>query len=103
MQVGSKLRVIENRLVNLLNRDVKTRLLNFLWQFIRANSSSAPESSVRIPNYLTHEDIAHLIGASRQTVTTLLSELTAEGIILYTRQELYFPDVKKLQKLISVV
>ena len=103
MQVGSKLRVIENRLVNLLNRDVKTRLLNFLWQFIRANSSSAPESSVRIPNYLTHEDIAHLIGASRQTVTTLLSELTADGIILYTRQELYFPDVKKLQKLISVV
>ncbi len=28
-QVGSKLRTIENRLVNLLNKDVRTRLINF--------------------------------------------------------------------------
>ena len=33
-QVGAKLRNIENRLVNLLNKDVKTRLLNFLWQLV---------------------------------------------------------------------
>lgn len=102
-QVGSKLRVIENRLVNLLNRDVKTRLLNFLWQFIQVHSASPPDANIRIPNYLTHEDIAHLIGASRQTVTTLLNELTHEGVVVYSRQELYFPDVKKLQKLVSVI
>lgn len=103
MQVGSKLRVVENRLLNLLNRDVKSRLLNFLWQFIQVHFPALPQSDSRIPNYLTHEDIAHLIGASRQTVTTLLNELAADGILIYSRQELYFPDVKKIQKLVTVV
>src|SRR6202012_1324560 len=33
-QVGAKLRNIENRLVNLLNKDVKARLIDFLWQLV---------------------------------------------------------------------
>ena len=103
MQVGGKLRVIENRLINLLNKDVKTRLLNFLWQFIHLENAPTPPNEIRITNYLTHEDIAHLIGSSRQTVTTLLNELSSEGLINYSRQEIYFPDVKRFQKLISVV
>lgn len=102
MQVGNKLRVIENRLVNLLNKDVKTRLLHFLWQLIQMNHGENTTAGFRIANYLTHEDIAHLIGSSRQTVTTLLNELASEGILIYTRQEICFPDVKNLQKRISV-
>ncbi|MBC7828335.1 MAG: Crp/Fnr family transcriptional regulator [Chitinophagaceae bacterium] len=102
MQIGNKLRVIENRLVNLLNKDVSTRLLHFLWYLIQMNHGENTPLGFRIANYLTHEDIAHLIGASRQTVTTLLNELSSEGILTYTRQEICFPDVKKLQKRISV-
>lgn len=103
MRVGNKLRVIENRLVNLLNKDTKTRLLHFLWQLIQRNHGEATEKGFRIANYLTHEDIAHLIGSSRQSVTTLLNELESEGILVYTRQEICFPDVKNLQKRISVL
>jgi CRP/FNR family transcriptional regulator len=95
-QVGSKLRHIENRLVNLLNKDVKTRLTNFLWQLVQKHADPTA-STICIPNYLTHEDIANLIGSSRQTVTTLFNELAADGIITYNRQEICFPDVKKIQ------
>ena len=103
MQVGNKLRVIENRLVNLLNKDVKTRLLHFLWQVIQMNHGETTGESFRMANYLTHEDVAHLIGSSRQTVTTLLNELATEGLLIYNRQEIFFPDVKKVQKRISVI
>ncbi len=102
MQVGHKFRVIENRLVNLLNKDVKTRLLHFLWHLIQLNHGENTPAGFHIANYLTHEDIAHLIGSSRQTVTTLLNELASEGILVYSRQEISFPDVKNLQKRISV-
>jgi CRP/FNR family transcriptional regulator len=95
-QVGSKLRHIENRLVNLLNKDVKTRLINFLWQLVQKHADPSA-STLCIPNYLTHEDIAHLIGSSRQTVTTLFNELATDGLINYNRQEICFPDVKKIQ------
>jgi CRP/FNR family cyclic AMP-dependent transcriptional regulator len=101
-QVGSKLRHIENRLLNLLNKDVKTRLINFLWQL--AQKQATPSSNTTcIPNYLTHEDIANLIGSSRQTVTTLINELAAEGLITYNRNEICFPDVKKIQNHEDVV
>lgn len=95
-QVGSKLRQIENRLVNLLNKDVKTRLVNFLWQLVQKHADAAGQT-LCIPNYLTHEDIANLIGSSRQTVTTLFNELATDGLITYNRQQICFPDVKKIQ------
>jgi CRP/FNR family transcriptional regulator, cyclic AMP receptor protein len=101
-QVGAKLRQIENRLINLLNKDVKTRLVHFLLLLAQKQGSSS-DTSRCVPNYLTHEDIAHLIGSSRQTVTTLINELTEEGLISYSRHEICFPDVNKIEKLSSVV
>jgi CRP/FNR family cyclic AMP-dependent transcriptional regulator len=97
-QVGAKLRNIENRLVNLLNKDVKTRLIHFLWQLVEQNLVESTAEGFCMPNYLTHEDIAGLIGSSRQTVTTMINELETEGVLSYNRQEICFLDVKKLQK-----
>jgi CRP/FNR family transcriptional regulator len=101
-QVGAKLRNIENRLVNLLNKDVKTRLVHFLWQLVEQSLGENTAEGFCMPNYLTHEDIASLIGSSRQTVTTMINELETEGILSYNRQEICFLDAKKLQKLVSV-
>ena len=101
-QVGNKLRNFQNRLVNLLNKDVKTRLLNFFWQLLQLNLADTTPQGFCIPNYLTHEDIAHLIGSSRQTVTTMINELAAAHIISYDRQQICFPDVKKIEKLVNV-
>ena len=97
-QIGNKLRNIQNRLVNLLNKDVKTRLINFFWQLVQLNMNEETSQQFCIPNYLTHEDIAHLIGSSRQTVTTLINELEDEGVLSYNRQQICFPDVKKNTK-----
>jgi CRP/FNR family transcriptional regulator, cyclic AMP receptor protein len=96
--VGFKLRKIQNRIVNLLNKDVKKRLENFLWQIVEQNAGKDKEGKFCVPNYLTHEDIANLIGSSRQTVTTMLNELETENLLSYNRQQICFPDVKKLQK-----
>jgi len=100
--VGAKLRNIENRLINLLNKDVKTRLIHFLWQLVEQNLGENTAEGFCMPNYLTHEDIASLIGSSRQTVTTMINELETEGILSYNRQEICFLDVKKLQKRVQV-
>jgi CRP/FNR family cyclic AMP-dependent transcriptional regulator len=101
-QVGAKLRNIENRLVNLLNRDVKTRLMHFLWQLVEQKLVESTPQGFCIPNYLTHEDIANLIGSSRQTVTTMINELESEQLLSFDRQQICFLDVKKLQKRLDV-
>jgi cAMP-binding proteins - catabolite gene activator and regulatory subunit of cAMP-dependent protein kinases len=101
-QVGAKLRTIENRLLNLLNKDVKTRLAHFFWQLVENKLGETLPEGFCIPNYLKHEDIANLIGSSRQTVTTMINELEAEGILSYDRQQICFLNVKNLQKRFSV-
>jgi len=89
---GFRIRRFENRLQNILQVDVKTRLRLFVDQLFAEVSDSAKwfGKEVRIPNYLTHEEIAQLIGTSRQTVTTLLNVFREEHIFSYSRREIRF-------------
>jgi CRP/FNR family cyclic AMP-dependent transcriptional regulator len=89
---GFRIRRFENRLENILRNDVKTRLKMILEQLLGEVFESARwfEWEVRIPNYLTNEEIAQLISTSRQTVTILLSILKQENICSFSRKELCF-------------
>ncbi|WP_290793541.1 Crp/Fnr family transcriptional regulator [Flavihumibacter sp. UBA7668] len=98
--VGHQLKRLENRLVGLLHKDVKTRLAGFLLMLME--NEAVTGRSVNIPNYLRHEDIASLIGSSRQTVTSTINELEATGLLSFTRSAILIPDVKALQKLVAV-
>jgi CRP/FNR family transcriptional regulator len=101
-QVGHKLRHIQNRLLNLLHKDVRARLVNFFIMQLDADTVETNGDKALMPNFLTHEDISHLIGSSRQTVTTLINELEQEGLLQFTRQQVVIPSVKKLQNQDSV-
>jgi len=101
-QMGQKLRNTENRILNLLHKDVRTRLLGFFYQLAVQHGYSETQQDIRIENFLTHEDIAHLIGSSRQTVTTLINEFENEGFLSFSRQLIEMKDVKLLVKANSV-
>jgi CRP/FNR family transcriptional regulator len=102
-QVGQKLLRLQNRLSNLLHKDVRTRLINFLIMFAHEQGETSDGDSYVVHNFLTHEDIAHLIASSRQTVTTMLNQLEAEGLVTATRQVIKILSVKALQKQIGVI
>lgn len=97
-QVGQKLHKLQNRLLNLLNKDVKTRLINFLIMLAQEEGETADGDAYKINNFLTHEDIAQLIASSRQTVTTMLNEMETDGWVTVTRQQITISSVKTLQK-----
>ena len=63
---------------------------------------STDNEAYTIQNFLTHEDIAQLIGSSRQTVTTMLNELETAGYLTVSRQLIEIPSVKNLQKSLAV-
>lgn len=95
-QVGNKLRKVESRLLNLLKGDVKTRLIYFFRELIQDNNDGLKGNHFSIDNFLTHEDIAQLIGSSRQTVTNSLIELESKGIIQFNRKAIIIPDITQL-------
>ena len=95
--VGWRLRKFENRLINIIQKDTRSRLLIFLQELLydKLGVKPAQQGDAEIPNYLTQEEIANLIGSSRQTVTTLLNELKEEKIVAYSRHFIKYMDIKK--------
>ena len=101
-KVGQQLRRIENRLVNLLQKDVRSRLLYFFWTLLQHKAVTGDSPVVIVENYLTHDDIARLTGTSRQTITTLINQFSEEGLIAFDRKNIIIRDLKLLQKEIKV-
>ncbi len=101
-QMGEKLRRAEFRLVNMLNKDVRSRLLAFFYNLAMMDGCNASAVSYSMENFLTHDDIAKLIGSARQTVTTFINQLEDEGLVKITRKKIALPDIKKLEKLVVV-
>lgn len=94
-KMGDKLRKLEHRYANLVFKDVKARLKDFLKTWA-ANEGKDSEEGITIKNYLTHNEIASLISSSRQTVTTIINELKESGALTYSRSKIVIPDMSVL-------
>jgi CRP/FNR family cyclic AMP-dependent transcriptional regulator len=78
--VGDRRRRMEKKLSDITSKDVPARVCELL----REVSASTFEIDSAAREYLvplTHYDVASLIGASRQTTTSVLNELERSGII----------------------
>ena len=100
-KIGQKLKRVEHRLLNLLQKDVRTRLLYFFWTMLQ-QQGAVEANQVKLSNYLTHEDIARLTCTSRQTVTTFINQFSEEGLLDVDRKYIVIHDVKLLQKVAKV-
>ena len=93
--MGDKLRKLEHRYANLVFKDVKARLKDFLKTWASSEGKDT-EEGIMIKNYLTHNEIASLISSSRQTVTTIINELKESGVLTYSRSKIVIPDMAAL-------
>ncbi|OYU79223.1 MAG: Crp/Fnr family transcriptional regulator [Flavobacterium sp. BFFFF1] len=93
--VSLKIRRVKNSYANLVNKDAKTRLYQFLNDWAERDGVKRGDGVV-LENYLTQTDIAQIICTSRQTATLLLNEMEKQGIIIYGRKEIAISDVSRL-------
>jgi CRP-like cAMP-binding protein len=93
--VGLRMRRVRNNYVNLVSKDAKSRLHNFLKDWVEKEGVVSGNSAT-LENYLTQNDIAQIICTSRQTATQMLNELEASGTLVYNRKEILIPDLSKL-------
>ncbi len=96
--VGLKLQKMSTRYKDLINKDVRTRLHIFLVNLAFANGK-LEGATMRIKNVLTQRDISGIIGATRQTVATLIGKLESENLLQYGRKEIIIPEWEKFKSL----
>jgi CRP/FNR family transcriptional regulator len=101
-QLGQKMLRVENRMINLLHRTIHERLIHFLVGLTRQFPQYYAGNRFEMPNIFTHDDIARLIGSSRQTVSTIINEWEREGLCLMDKKSIVLTDVKILQNRLGV-
>ena len=79
---GLRIRKLETRLQDLLYKDSKTRISEFIKAFIE-EFGEIENDRVVAKNLLSHKDISNLTNTSRQTVNNVLSTMRKNHIIDY--------------------
>lgn len=93
--MGLRRRRVERRLKSLLFRSNRERLVHLLLELAEKYGRRTSEG-VLIGIKLSHQDLASVIGSTRETVTVLLGELQSEGNLTIKRRQIV---LKKLERL----
>jgi CRP/FNR family cyclic AMP-dependent transcriptional regulator len=78
--LSCRLRVLGDMLLNLTADDVTSRVIKLLTRLC-ARYGRRVDNDIRLDIHLTHQEMADMIGTSRQTVTTVLSQLRRKGVV----------------------
>ncbi|MDH3973727.1 MAG: Crp/Fnr family transcriptional regulator [Deltaproteobacteria bacterium] len=89
--IGGRMRKIENRLENLIFQDVQKRLL-FALSDLGEKYGTPVDEGTMISVRLSHQEIANLIGAARETVTAELNSLKKSGRIIASGRDIILPS-----------
>lgn len=95
--MGQRRKRVERRVKSLLFRSNRDRLIILLIDLAEQYGEVPfPAGEVRIGIKLSHQDLAALIGATRESVTLLLGGLQADGFIRYGRRQIVICDFQRL-------
>ncbi|MEN0112026.1 MAG: Crp/Fnr family transcriptional regulator [Planctomycetota bacterium] len=97
--VGLRRRRIERRLRSLLFRSNRQRVVSLLLELAEqyGRPSSDPKGT-ELGIKLSHQDMASVIGSTRETVTLMLGDLQTEGLVTIGRRKLVIRDVGLLER-----
>jgi CRP-like cAMP-binding protein len=98
--IGLRLKKIQSRVEDLVFRDVPARLAHLLLE-LRKTDSVAEGSGVRLRVKLTHQEMANLIGCSRETVSTTLGQFRDGGLIRTDGRTITIINEKGLSSLVA--
>lgn len=84
---GLRIKKLERRLEDLLYKDSKTRITDFIYSYVKEFGEEKTDR-IEAKNLLSHKDIANLTNTSRQTVNNVLSGLRKDNRIDYNTREI---------------
>ncbi len=94
--VGDRRRRMEKKLSDITSKAVSARVCELLHELATGGSEAESAAAEQLVP-LMHHDVASLIGAARQTTTTVLNDLERRGIIELGRGWVRVKRLKELQ------
>jgi len=97
---GVRIKRLERRLNDLIYKDSRTRISDFINDFI-IDHGELIENRMIAKNLLSHKDIAQLTNTSRQTVSNVLSSLRKNGLIDYDTHTISIPTTALEKRVVN--
>ena len=98
--IGLRLRKIQTRVEDLVFRDAPARLAHLLLELSKSDGS--PDGpGICLQAKLTHQEMANLIGCSRETVSTILGQFREQGLIRIDGRSIIILNPNGLSRLVS--
>jgi CRP/FNR family transcriptional regulator, cyclic AMP receptor protein len=94
--LGFRRRRIENRLRNILFRSTRERTVALILELLESHGQRTKDGLWEVRLKLSHQELANLIGATRESVTLALGRLQRDGLIKVHRRLIRVPDRAKL-------
>ncbi len=99
--IGFRRARIERRLRSLLFRSNRDRLIQLLVELAEQYGKKHP-LGIAISISLSHQELASIIGATRESVTMILGDLQSEGLLQVSRQRLLILDLYRLASMVQL-
>lgn len=98
--MGFRLRQIETKLDELLFRDVPSRLSRLLLRLLEQHAKKTVKGEC-INIKLSQQELANLIGATREMTSSVLNSFKREGLIEIEHKYIYILNRKKLERIVG--
>jgi CRP/FNR family transcriptional regulator len=100
--LSSRLRVLGEMVVNLVSDDANTRIAKLLLR-LAARYGKREGGIVRLDLPLTHEEIANMVGTTRQTVTSAISQFRRQGVLSIENRRIQIESEELLTEISQTV
>lgn len=98
--ITTHFRTIQSRVEDLACRAAPARLAHFLLEL--SKTEGVPDGQeIRIRAKLTHQEMADLIGCTRETVTLILGQFRKQGLIRIDHRSISILNIERLSRLVS--
>ncbi|MDH5326361.1 MAG: Crp/Fnr family transcriptional regulator [Gammaproteobacteria bacterium] len=94
--LSSRLRELGDVLLHLASDDVTSRVVKLIARLAN-RYGTCNSKGIRLDIPLTHQEMADMIGASRQTVTTVLGALKKQGLLRTEQRTIYIENLQWIE------
>ncbi|MDN5558937.1 MAG: Crp/Fnr family transcriptional regulator [Ruaniaceae bacterium] len=96
--LAQRLRRTNTALADLVFSDVPGRVAKAVLDLADRFGTQSPDGTIHVPHELTQEELAQLVGASRETVNKSLAEFVSRGWIRLEGRGVHLLDVDRIRR-----
>ena len=90
---------LQQRLAQIMTKSVRVRLATILVNLSTDYGEELPEGGRTVGLTITHDDLARLVGSSREMVSKVMAKFRDQGLIRSARKQVEIADLPALQSL----